>query len=40
MAAPQSQAVLFVPVDRFCRSFSEWWKTTRIASAQPPANQR
>lgn len=27
---PVAQTCLFEPVDRYCRSFSEWWKRTRI----------
>ena len=31
IVGPRPSADLFVPVDRYCRSFSDWWKRTRIA---------
>ena len=36
---PSALPCLFEPVDTYCRSFSEWWKRTRIAQ-YPPAVPR
>jgi hypothetical protein len=27
---PHEQALLFAPVDRYCRSFSQWWRQTDL----------
>lgn len=31
---PQASTCLFEPVEKYCRSFSEWWKKTQLSSRQ------
>ncbi len=40
IAGPHAAPQLFTPVDRYCRSFSEWWKKTRITDALDTRNSK
>jgi deoxyribodipyrimidine photo-lyase len=33
---PRAQSCLFEPVSTYCRSFSEWWKHTRLSATSAP----